>query len=301
MKIISVILYCILFNTNLYSQTDSSFYYPMNLDDRWQYKEPPPPEDLYPQETRIGPDTTFSNGYTYKSFVKKYVGYPDTIGVNYERKIDTKVYRYYPAVSEEYLIYDFSKQVDDTIAIYPNPMGFAGDTSIVIVLDKGIRSIFGKSRRYITFYTQTTRGVLYWINTITDGLGLTFYQFEPGYQLTLDGAIINNIHFGNITNVQQTKNLIPGTLVLFQNYPNPFNSSTIIYVKVPKGESFSIYIYDILGKLIRKLNEGKRNVDIQSVVWDGRNDSGVKVSSGVYLYQIRGKIISASKKMLLIQ
>jgi hypothetical protein len=301
-KNIPILLFYMLFDTNLYSQTDSSFYFSMNPGNIWQYKEPPPPEDLYPQEVRLGRDTTFSNGHTYRSFVNKYIGYSDTIGlIKYERQIDSRVYRYYPQVSQEYLIYDFSKEVDDTISIFPNPLGYKGDTSIIMVIEKGIKNIFGSSRTYMKFYTQTTYGVLYWIDEVVDGIGLTFDQSEPGYQLYLVGAIIDGVSYGTVTNVSPTINTIPNAFMLYQNYPNPFNPSTTINVRVPKGESYKLFIYDILGKQIRGLYSGKGNGDVQAILWDGKNDIGIRVSSGLYFYQIRGQSISMSKKMLLIQ
>ena len=122
MKIILILFFYLLSYTSLYSQTDSSFYFPMKTGNLWQYKEPPPPDDPYITEIRIGRDTTFSNGQTYRSFLVDTYGYPDTGLQAYRRQIGNKVYRYFPNQQKEYLIYDFSKNVRDTVAIYPSPI-----------------------------------------------------------------------------------------------------------------------------------------------------------------------------------
>ena len=63
----------------------------------------------------------------------------------------------------------------------------------------------------------------------------------------------------------------------------------------------SIYIYDSLGRLIDKIDEGSKAAGSYSVDWDARNDNGEKVSSGVYFYQIRSKNFNKTQKMLLVR
>ena len=118
---------------------------------------------------------------------------------------------------------------------------------------------------------------------------------QDGYVVILSGDTTL------VTSVSTPKKLIPTSDELKQNYPNPFNPSTTIYMRVPKGESFTLFIYNVLGERVRMLYAGRGNGDTQSIVWDGKNDTGVRVSSGVYFYQIRSNSFSATKKMLLIQ
>ena len=302
MKIILVLFLYLFSYSILHSQTDSSFYFPMKSGNLWQYKEPPPPDDPYITEIRIGRDTTFSNGQAYGSFVTKNYGYSDTIGaVIYERQIGNKVYRFFPDQQKEFLVYDFSKNIGDTISIFPRSTAFGYDTSIVTVLDSGIQNIFGKLRKYITFYERTIHVTDFWMDQITDSIGITFSETEPGYQLYLVGAVVDSVHYGVVTNVEAEKREIPKDFILFQNFPNPFNPSTTIYMRVPRGDSFTLFIYNVLGERIRTLYNGKGNGDMQSIVWDGKNNVGIRVSSGVYFYQIRSNSFSATKKMLLIQ
>jgi hypothetical protein len=264
----------------------------------WQYKVPPPPEDPYIKENWIGKDTTFSNGQTYRSILVDTYGYPDTGTIAYRRQINSRVYEYFPSQQKEFLVYDFSKSIGDTISVFPRS---SSDSSIVIVLDAGRINIFGKSRRYMTFYDKEIHSTMYWMDQITDSIGITFSQIEPGLQYYLIGAIVDNAHYGNVTNVSRDENNTPDTFTLYQNFPNPFNPSTTIYVRIPRGESFSLFIFNILGERIRTLYAGKGDGYTQNIVWNAKNDSGIRVSSGVYFYQIYSKKYSATKKMLLIQ
>ncbi len=88
---------------------------------------------------------------------------------------------------------------------------------------------------------------------------------------------------------------------LTQNYPNPFNPSTIIKYALSRGQFVTLKIYDLLGKEIKTLvNEAQVN-GIYQAVWIGNNNSGKKVSSGIYFYQLRSGDFVETKKMLLIK
>lgn len=289
-------------NTVSFAQTDTSsiFYFPLKAGNLWQYKEPPPPDQPYITEIRTGRDTTFSNGHTYQSFVTRNYGGRDSIDLRYERQVGSKVYRYFPNQHTEYLIYDFSKNTGDTVSIFPSPIN-PGDTNVVRVLDSGTQNIFGKSRKYMTFYNKEFPTTLYWIDQITDSMGITFSQIEPGYQLYLVGAVIESVRYGVVMSVEAMKEVIPKDFKLFQNFPNPFNPSTTIYVRLPEGEPFRLLIFNVLGQRVRTLYTGRGNGDTQKILWDGKNDVGLRVSSGVYFYQIRSEGFSATKQMLLVQ
>lgn len=76
------------------------------------------------------------------------------------------------------------------------------------------------------------------------------------------------------------------TFELYPNHPNPFNNETIIKFSLPKSAKVKIQIFTINGQLIRHLVQGRFPAGIHSFRWDGRDDRGTLVSSGVYLYQI---------------
>lgn len=88
---------------------------------------------------------------------------------------------------------------------------------------------------------------------------------------------------------------------LSQNYPNPFNPSTTIEFFVPQSEKIELNILNILGQKVRTLNNGTVTAGTHQISWDGKNDDGRLVSSGVYLYQLKTSAGAITKKMLFIQ
>jgi len=82
-------------------------------------------------------------------------------------------------------------------------------------------------------------------------------------------------------------------------FPNPFNSSVTISVDVPYEADLKLAIFDVSGRAIKNISGRPRSGSWQ-VVWDGRDDRGIEVSSGVYFYRIEfDKLVSASKITLL--
>ncbi|MCI0330363.1 MAG: FG-GAP-like repeat-containing protein [candidate division Zixibacteria bacterium] len=90
---------------------------------------------------------------------------------------------------------------------------------------------------------------------------------------------------------------------LEQNYPNPFNSqATIEYdLKAPRPLPVRLVIYDLLGRTVRILVNETQRTGRYRVTWDGKDESGRNVASGVYLYQLRAGNYSETKKLVLIK
>jgi len=88
---------------------------------------------------------------------------------------------------------------------------------------------------------------------------------------------------------------------LAQNYPNPFNPSTTIRYNLPKSADVSLKIFNALGQEVKTLAEGNQAAGEKSIAWDGKNNSGNPVSSGVYLYVLKSGSEVLSKKMLLLK
>jgi hypothetical protein len=104
------------------------------------------------------------------------------------------------------------------------------------------------------------------------------------------------------TNLMSASRL-PRVYSLFQNYPNPFNPLTTIKYDIPfyeeAGVLVKIHIYNLRGQLIRKLMDKERDPGFYQIVWDGRDERGGTVASGIYFYKIQaGKFISTKKMMV---
>lgn len=89
---------------------------------------------------------------------------------------------------------------------------------------------------------------------------------------------------------------------LKQNYPNPFNPLTHIQYTAPAAAEVEIAIYNTLGQKIRTLISGDVQPGIHSVIWNGKDDQGEQVASGIYLYRLKsGNRMTLTKKMILLR
>ena len=104
---------------------------------------------------------------------------------------------------------------------------------------------------------------------------------------------------GNLLTVNDY--LIPKEFILHQNYPNPFNPSTVISFSLSKEDFVSIDIYDMTGKHIICLMNGKKKVGTHNINWSGRDKNGALITTGQYLYQLRTRSSSNVMKMLFIK
>jgi hypothetical protein len=94
----------------------------------------------------------------------------------------------------------------------------------------------------------------------------------------------------------------PSEFALLQNYPNPFNPSTTIAFSVSQSGSVLLDIYDLTGRHVRTLLSGGVAAGHHDVQWDGRDERGSSVGSGVYFYRLRAGANSVtSRKMLLMK
>jgi len=93
----------------------------------------------------------------------------------------------------------------------------------------------------------------------------------------------------------------PSEFDLSQNYPNPFNPTTKIEFTLARSGFVTLQVYDVLGREVRTLVSEELSSGYKSVIWDGKNDDGEEVASGVYFYQLKVGDFSEPKKMLLLK
>ncbi len=94
---------------------------------------------------------------------------------------------------------------------------------------------------------------------------------------------------------------LPKEFALHQNYPNPFNPATTIRYDLPKPAQVTLTIYNILGQKVRTLVNDYETAGYKSVVWDGINEAGHPVGSGLYIYRIEAGDFRKSLKLLLVK
>ncbi|MCG8603770.1 DNRLRE domain-containing protein, partial [bacterium] len=94
---------------------------------------------------------------------------------------------------------------------------------------------------------------------------------------------------------------IPAEFQLFQNFPNPFNLGTRITFNVPSKSKVSLKIYNLRGELVRTLVNEEREPGLQTVSWNGSNESGITVASGVYVYRLSAGNFEDTRKLTLVK
>ncbi len=125
----------------------------------------------------------------------------------------------------------------------------------------------------------------------------------------VSGPFIRNITPDMIKNAvidvqMKLGDIIPEKSALLQNYPNPFNPETWIPFHLEDASPVSIRIYNASGQLIRTIDLGYRDAGIyvsrsKAAYWDGKNEAGEKVASGIYFYSINAGKFSATRKMVI--
>ena len=94
---------------------------------------------------------------------------------------------------------------------------------------------------------------------------------------------------------------IPKTYQLSQNYPNPFNPQTLIKYDLPEPGPVNITVYNILGQKVKTLMDEHQEMGYKFVYWDGKDEEGKEVASGIYFYKIKTKEFEKTKKMVLLK
>ena len=104
---------------------------------------------------------------------------------------------------------------------------------------------------------------------------------------------------GGAVNITGTET--PKAYALAQNYPNPFNPTTTIKYDMKAKGLVTVRIYDVVGRLVRTLVNEMKDAGAYAAVWDGRNDSGADVTSGIYFYKMETAGFVATKKLVLLR
>jgi len=182
--------------------------------------------------------------------------------------------------------------------------------------DSALMKPVGASSTYLTkgysVFTNPTDGQLRvtfaGTNSLSGGGSLVNLEFETlddvfsKLPLTLAKVQINEK--GITTIKSELVRIIPDKMALLQNFPNPFNPETWLPYQLSKSNDVQIRIFNISGQLVRTLSPGYQRAGIyadknQAAYWDGRNDTGERISSGVYFYTIQAGDFSATRKMLI--
>jgi hypothetical protein len=121
--------------------------------------------------------------------------------------------------------------------------------------------------------------------------------------LTIQGAAeLRSVEVASYDGVDMpsTVKVLPSEYALMQNFPNPFNPTTTISLSLPQAADYSIFVYNVAGQKVKEYH-GFSEAGVLNVVWDGTDNNGSSVASGIYFYKASAGQFSATKKMVLMK
>lgn len=192
--------------------------------------------------------------------------------------------------------YADSLSSDDVIAL------FAGDECRGMVYPEIIP---GRKEMYIflTAYANQTTGEYLHLKLLQKKTGIV-YDLGMGVTFISDGvqgSIGEPLVISPVLSSTDDLRGLPTEYSLDQNYPNPFNPTTVIRYGLPEEAEVILAIYNIMGESVRLLESGRRPAGYHLITWDGRNNSGEYLPSGVYLYTLRAGDKNFTKKIVFLK
>ncbi len=136
-----------------------------------------------------------------------------------------------------------------------------------------------------------------------EGQSATFrFRFASDALETEEGWYIDDVSITSAgTGVSDSDASIPARFALKQNAPNPFNPMTTIAYSLPEAAHVIVRVYSVAGKVVATLKDGVEGAGQRSVVWDGTNDRGQSVGSGIYFCSMTAGEFSDRKMMVLLK
>jgi hypothetical protein len=193
---------------------------------------------------------------------------------------------------DEYLLFKANAQVGEVwkVAWDFNP-----------VIDTGYAECFYADTGYLFGKYRKIKGIRifdfsydHYFFFLAEDIGIDedHYDILPS-GVKLNYTKIDSVIYGVLTANKDKKNQ-PYKYLLYQNYPNPFNPSTTISYSIPKSRNVTLRVYDILGREVATLVNESKDEGSYFV-----NFNASKLSSGIYIYQLRANDFVSSKKMIL--
>jgi hypothetical protein len=138
--------------------------------------------------------------------------------------------------------------------------------------------------------------------TLGDASYIASAAGEPYNLGTNNPELIELITISDPSNTDEEESEVtPEDFQLNQNFPNPFNSETQISYLLPKSCNVRLTVYNLSGRRVRTLINGQQEAGLKKVSWDAKNDYGMLVASGIYLYELRTEGFIETKKALFLK
>jgi len=133
-----------------------------------------------------------------------------------------------------------------------------------------------------------------WAKTVDDN------STEKSSLIASLGHIYEIVEAGNLKSLEKSRQESAPTCYALRSFPNPFNPATQIHFTLPEENLVAIRIYNLQGQIVRELVQAIRPAGEYSIQWDGRDERGLAVASGVYFLRLEaGKTVKSHKLMLM--
>lgn len=132
------------------------------------------------------------------------------------------------------------------------------------------------------------------------------YAFSSSHQEVAtfrvgDGPVSLDLYDPTTTSIREEEELVAKKFILNQNYPNPFNPNTLISYQISRASGVELIIFTVLGQRVKMLVQENQPAGYYEAVWDGTDESGALVASGIYLFMLKTEARQSVKKMHLIR
>jgi hypothetical protein len=266
---------------------DYRHYFPLKLDNNWQYRFEKT-ETIYAL-----PDSIFVtvqlNGITYYTW-----GDNQEFPIVIRQDENGRIYR--RVNNEDKLWFDFTGNHGD-VYTWSND---GDDIKFTVTVRKNVSvmTYAGQFENCIEFHFDNPESrddeFSY---TFAPDIGIVKKQFSRKNLLLVSAQIDRRV----VNRVKSTKRTVVSGYSLAQNYPNPFNPTTFIQFSLPEHSYVSLDIFDIRGVKVRSLVGATQSPGEYISIWDGTDDTGLAVSSGIYNYRLATDAFTDIRRMVLLR
>lgn len=168
-------------------------------------------------------------------------------------------------------------------------------SNVIVMLTNSQDQLIGFSR-------TDSQGNYYISNVPSDSY--TISAVKMGYASSTQDVYLVGNDYMNMSLMASTANddsVLPVLAGKVSNYPNPFNPNTTISLALAKDSNVTVRIYNVKGQVIRNLLNGKVKAGSHILQWNGNDDNGSPVSSGIYLVKLQGEGFASNRKMTLMK
>lgn len=179
------------------------------------------------------------------------------------------------------------------------PFSFGSPVQVAFPIKKGLFDLLGIGPEDLAVFfanssTLDTTGIS---NVVVDtASGMVYAEAEHFSDLVVGICT-------SVSKVESDRTTLPEKCILYPNFPNPFNPNTEIRFDISgtQAQKIRLIVYNLLGQEIRTLAQGTFNPGSYRVRWDGKDNLGRSVSTGIYLYRLEGEKFSLTRRMVLIK